>query len=129
MPDCGTISPGLYSCAMAVLQINLSMISQTEFSQAAFLGPREAGTPGCAQSLAGFDRHRHRCRPGRPKRCCTSRVIRRERWRFVRVGLRVGCRAPRLSSAIEGGSARLALLGIGSLISRPSAPRAAADDV
>jgi|SRR5215831_10309039 len=60
MPDCGTISPGLYSCATVVLRSNLSTICQTEFNQPAFLRQPEAEAPGCAQSPYGFAQHGHR---------------------------------------------------------------------
>ena len=40
MPDCGTISPGLYSCAMVSSNVNFSMIIETEVNQAPFLGGR-----------------------------------------------------------------------------------------
>ena len=36
MPDCGTISPGLNSCAMVASVANLSTICETEFNQPAF---------------------------------------------------------------------------------------------
>jgi hypothetical protein len=47
MPDCGTISPGLNSCAIVVLRwANLSTISETEFNQAAFRLTASAGGEG-----------------------------------------------------------------------------------
>jgi hypothetical protein len=50
----------------------------------------------------------------------TSRM-RKARRPYSVAGYRVACRAPRLSSTIGGGSAQLALLRSGSLVSQPSA--------
>jgi hypothetical protein len=46
MPDCGTISPGLNSCAMLASGANLSTICETEFNQTAFRFTGFAGEGG-----------------------------------------------------------------------------------
>jgi hypothetical protein len=51
MPDCGTISPGLYSCAMVFSKANSLMVCQTECNQAAFRRRRNQKRPAARNCL------------------------------------------------------------------------------
>src|SRR5215471_4504672 len=86
------------------------LLFETKFNQAAFLRLPEAEAPGCGRSPYGFHQHGYRRWQCWSKRRCTSRMRRREHRRFSVAGFRVACRAPRISSTIRGGSARLALV-------------------
>jgi len=129
MPDYGAISPGLYSCAIAVLQGTLiddvpngvqpSRVPPAARSRSARLRSIALRLSSTWASLWVMlaDAVMHLL-------CDAARAS-----GLSVAGFGVASRAPRISSTIRGGSARLALLRLGSLISQPSAPGAVADDV
>src|SRR5215471_2045542 len=57
MLDCGTISPGLYSCATAALHRKVIDDLGTEFNQATFRRQPASEAPDYARPLHDFDRY------------------------------------------------------------------------